>query len=152
MRYQVTIRGVSPIIHHNGAAGLDTRSPAKLEIAEISRKKGSNRTVADDQRLIELECQNSLWLNQGGAPEIPVGALRACIENGARKLKQGTQVREGLIITDSDFEYDRERYGCQGRRHCGPLGRRKSGPPGWWQLAGQGELRGESVNGSRAWC
>ena len=55
MRYQVTIRGVSPLITHNGAAGLDTRSPANVEKAEIARKKGSNRTATDDERIKELE-------------------------------------------------------------------------------------------------
>ena len=112
MRYRILIRGVSPIIHHNGAAGLDTRSPAKLEISEITRKTGSNRTVADDQRLVELECQNSLWLDESGAPAIPEGAVRSCIEQSARKLRQGSQVREGLIVTETHFAYDMQRYGC----------------------------------------
>ncbi len=44
MRYEVTIKSVEPIIHHSGYAGLDTGSPAKREIAEIAKKRGSNRT------------------------------------------------------------------------------------------------------------
>ena len=112
MQYRITIRGLAPgIIMHNGASGLDTRSPAKIEMAEISRKKGSNRTVADDSRLHELECQVSLWLDEGGSPAIPSGAIRACIEQGARKLRQGPQVREGLIVVGTEFSYDVERYG-----------------------------------------
>ena len=108
MRYRITIRGLAPIIHHNGAAGLDTRSPANLEKAAIARKKGSNRTEADDDRLRELECQTSLWLDGSGAPTIPPAALRACIEEAARKLKQGPQVREGLIVEGvEEFRYDR---------------------------------------------
>lgn len=108
MQYRITIKGTSPIIMHNGAAGLDTRSPAKLEIAEITRKKGSNRTEADDQRLYELECQVSLWLDEEGAPTIPPAAVRANIEKSARKLKQGPQVREGLIVLSTQFEWDRK--------------------------------------------
>ena len=111
MDYEIRIEGVSPIIMRNGASGLDTRSAAKLEIAEISRKRGSNRTVADDARLAELECQVSLWLDEDRAPEIPKEAIRAMIEESARKLKQGPQVREGLTVTGSTFEYDRDRYG-----------------------------------------
>ena len=112
MRYEVTITGLSPLITHNGAAGLDTRSPANVEKAEIARKKGSNRTIADDERLRFLECQTSLWLNQGGAPTVPEGAIRACIETGARKLKQGPQVREGLVVERVEsFDYDRETLG-----------------------------------------
>lgn len=111
MQYQITIRGVSPIIQNNGAAGLDTRSPANLEIAEITKKTGSNRTVPDDKRLVELECQRSLWLDSTGTVEIPVGAIRSCVESAARKLRQGAQVREGLIVIESSFDYDRSRYG-----------------------------------------
>ena len=112
MRYRIKIRGTSGLIHHNGAAGLDTRSPAKQEIADISRRKGGNRTVSDDARLAELECQVSLWLDDGGAPTIPEGAIRSVIETGARKRKQGPQVREGLIVEAVErFDYDRDALG-----------------------------------------
>ena len=107
MLYQIKIKGKTPIIMHNGAAGLDPRSPANLEKKEIARKKGSNRTATDDARLAELECQTSLWLNEKGSPTIPAAAIRATIEKGARKLKQGPQVREGLIVDSIDvFHYD----------------------------------------------
>ena len=120
MRYRVTLTGVSPIIMHNGAAGLDTRSPAKLEIASITKKRGSNRTEADDLRLIELECQNALYLDHDGRPTLPAAAIRAAIETGARKSKQGPQVREGLVVECVDaFEYDAKRYG----RTVGELGK-----------------------------
>ena len=88
---------------HNGAAGLDKRSPANIEKAELASKKGSNRTESDDRRIQELEAQTSLWLDRGGAPTIPEAALRAAIENGARKLKQGPQVREGLVVESVPF-------------------------------------------------
>lgn len=111
MQYTVIIKGIRPLIMHNGAAGLDARSPANLEKAEITRKRGSNRTVSDDERLFELECQTSLWLDAGGAPTIPPAAIRSMIETAARKQKQGPQVREGLIVDEVlSFDYDRERY------------------------------------------
>lgn len=113
MRYEVTITGLSPLITHNGAAGLDTRSPANVEKAEIARKKGSNRTISDIERLKELECQLALYLDKSGAPTLPEGAIRACIETGARRLKQGTQVREGLVVERvASFDYDRETLGA----------------------------------------
>lgn len=108
MRYQITIRGTSPLIQHNGAAGLDTRSPANLEKAAIAKKRGSNRTESDDLRLRELETQTSLWLNGDGQPTVPEAALRAVIEGAARKRKQGPQVREGLVVEKVvSFHYDR---------------------------------------------
>lgn len=97
---------------HNGSAGLDTRSPANLEKAEITRKKGSNRTESDDARLRELETLTSFWLDSSDAPTIPATAIRRCIETAARKLRQGPQVREGLIVDEIlAFDYDRARYG-----------------------------------------
>ena len=106
-KFEVTIKGISPIIMHDGAKGLDNRSPAKVEIAEISKKRGTNLTVVEEERRRELECQVSIWEKEG-KPTIPETAIRACIENGARKLKQGPQVREGMIVDHvKTFEYDR---------------------------------------------
>ena len=107
MKYTIELVGKTPLIMHNGATGLDTRSPENIEKTEISRKKGSNRTEADDARLRELECQMSLWTDNEGRPTIPPGALRATIETGAKKLKQGPQVREGLLVERiTEFRYD----------------------------------------------
>lgn len=109
--FQVKVKGEQPLIMHSGEAGLDTRSPANLEKAEIAKKRGSNRTASDEARLQELECQTSLWLDEGGAPTIPVGAVRRMIENAARKTKQGGDVREGLIVTAVKFDYDIKKLG-----------------------------------------
>ena len=111
MRLEFTLAGVSPILMHNGAAGLDTRSAVSREIAAIAKKSGGNRTEIDEQRLRELECQRSLYLDAGGRPTLPEAALRAMIEAGARKTKQGPLVREGLMIESVTFGYDVERYG-----------------------------------------
>ena len=112
MRYRVTLSGTSPLIVHNGAAGLDTHSPVKREIARITAKKGTNRTETDELRLVELECINALYLDAAGRPTFPAAAVRACIERAARKQKQGGSVREGLIVSSVDaFDYDEGRYG-----------------------------------------
>ena len=63
-----SFRGLSPLVCRNGAAGLDTRSPANIEKGEITRKKTSDRTEVDDVRLRELECLTTLYLDEGGAP------------------------------------------------------------------------------------
>ena len=111
MLFNVEIRGVRPIIHHSGA-GLDPKLPANIEKSDLTRKLASNRTEAEESRIAELECQLSLWLDGNGEPTIPAAALRSCIETAARKLRQGPQVREGLIVSEvQDFFYDRERYG-----------------------------------------
>ena len=110
--FQVDIRGTTPLIMHNGSTGLDSTHPANIEKAEITRKRGSNRTVSDEARLKELECQTSLWLDQKGEPEIPVGAFRRMLENAARKSKEDAAVREGLQVVAIDFNYDRKELGA----------------------------------------
>ena len=110
MLYDVRIDGTAPIIHHS-SAGVDPLLPISIEIKEITSKRGSNRTVADDQRLRHLETVRSLWLDADGRPAIPQSAVRALIETGAKKLRQGSQVREGLVVVSTHFSYDVETYG-----------------------------------------
>ena len=111
MRLEFTLAGVTAIIMHNGAAGLDTRSALSRQIAAITAKRGGNRTVVDDEELWKLECRRSLYLDAGGRPTLPEAALRRMIENGARKTRQGPLVREGLMIESVTFRYDTDRYG-----------------------------------------
>ena len=111
MRLEFTLAGVSPIIMHNGAAGLDTRSAVSREIAAIAAKAGGNRTEVDDKRLRQLECQRSLYLGADGRPTVPEAALRSLIEAAARKTKQGPLVREGLMIEGVRFRYNVKLYG-----------------------------------------
>lgn len=109
MLYRTELIGDSPLIMHS-AAGLDPTTAISREINEITKKRGTNRTEADELRLKELECQRSFWL-ESDEPTVPHSAIRAAIEKGARKLKQGPLVREGLIVQSTAFEFDRERYG-----------------------------------------
>ena len=111
MRLEFTLAGVTPILMHNGAAGLDTGSPLSREIAAITAKKGGNRTAVDERRLRALECQRSLYLGADGRPTLPEAALRKMIEISARKTRKGTLVREGLIVESVRFHYNVKRYG-----------------------------------------
>lgn len=111
MRLEFALTGVSPILFHNGAAGLDTGSPLSREIAALAAKKAGDRTDVDDRRLRELECRRSFYLDDDGMPTLPEAALRTVIEGSARKRKQGPLVRGGLMIERVAFRYDVERYG-----------------------------------------
>jgi hypothetical protein len=111
MLFDVEIRGLRPIIHHSGT-GIDPKHPANIEKSALARITASNRTEDDEARLAELECQVALWLDEDGRPTIPAAALRSCIETAARRLRQGPQVREGLVVDRvHEFRYDVDRYG-----------------------------------------
>ncbi len=117
MLYRITIKGTEPLLQHNGAANLDTRSPLNQERSEIVRRLRSDRTASDEARLSELDCQLALWLDDNGRPTIPKAALRTMLETSAKKLKQGPRVREGLMVTAVEaFEYDTKQYGTTRKR------------------------------------
>ena len=109
MHYFLRLVGESPILHRNAASSLDTSSPASRAITELARKR--SRTESEHEQLRELECQRSLWLSDDGRPMIPRAALRACIEGAARRAKEGPGVRSGLVVDDTRFHFDIERYG-----------------------------------------
>ena len=103
--------GLRPLIMHS-ATGLDPSLPANIEKKEITAKKGANRTEADNARLRELETLTAFWLDSYDRLVIPPAAFRSCVEKAARKLRQGPQVREGLIVTKCvEFHYDVKKYG-----------------------------------------
>ena len=110
MLHHFEIEGTSPIIH-NSANGLDPLLPINIEKAAITSKRGSNLTEADIERLRQLETSVSIWFDDQGRPTIPPANIRALLEASARKLRQGPQVREGLIVVSSLFHYDVEVYG-----------------------------------------
>lgn len=109
MLYIAKIVGESGLLQHS-SAGLDPTDPRSVEINEITKKRGTNRTESDELRLKELECERALWLYEG-KPTIPHAAIRATIEKAARTLKQGPLVRSGLIVQSVEFEFDEGRHG-----------------------------------------
>ena len=112
MIYAIRLEGTSGLLMHSAVGSMDTRAPANVEKHAIARRKASDRTEADEERMAELECQAGLWLDDDNHPTIPAAALRAVIETSARKLKQGPQVREGLVVDRVlKFEYDEDALG-----------------------------------------
>ena len=118
MLFKCRIEGTSPIIMHS-TAGLDPRSPWNIEKSEIAKKRGSNRTEVDDARLRELETLSGLYLDDRERPTIPGRMIRAALEGGARKIKEGPLVREGVVVRSVDkFEYDVRKYGRDLKSLC----------------------------------
>ena len=109
---KITVKGLESLIMHNGVAGLDPKSEFSIEIAALAAKKGKNKTQTDIDRIAELECQRSLWLDESGEPTIPPGAFRGSIETAARKFRQGPLVREGLVVQKvHPLVFNKDRYG-----------------------------------------
>ena len=110
MFYDVRISGETALIQHS-AEGILPGNPITKEIKAITAKRGTNRTESDDARLYQLETINSLWRDKDTI-QVPAQAVRACIEEAARKTKQGPNVREGMVVLETTFTYDVGRYGA----------------------------------------
>ena len=110
MDIRITIKGLSPLLMHNGQAVLG-QGTDDGEIQRITDKPKKSWTEADFAVLQSEECKQALWLDKEGRPTIPTSAIRSCIEQAARKSKEGPSVREGLCIVSSEFIYDVKRYG-----------------------------------------
>lgn len=102
MRYRIQLTGEESLIQHSGS-GIDPESDINKEIAKLASKAASKRTPTENIRIRELETIKSLWIDASGLPTIPPAAIRSCIENAARKTKEGPNVREGLIVTRTAF-------------------------------------------------
>ena len=109
--YEARIAGDSPIIMHSGARCLAEDSPIKDAIASLAKVTASKRTPEQRTELKRLESLNSLWLTDDGRIEVPAAAIRATIENAARKSKDGPAVREGLLVIATAFDWNRVAYG-----------------------------------------
>ncbi len=110
MLYDVRIEGETAIIQHS-SDGLLPGNPFTKEIQTITSRRGTNRTESDDARLRQLETLNSLW-REGDTVTVPPQAIRACIEDAARKTREGPDVRGGLVVLETTFTYDVNRYGA----------------------------------------
>ena len=105
----VTITGLSDLLVHNVEYSLNPRNPWSKEVNVIAKKRGTNKTTDDMERMQFLQTKMSLWYKEGSdysKLEIPPRVLRAAIEEGARKVRQGPLVREGLVVSEcTDFTY-----------------------------------------------
>ena len=111
MQYRITIQGETPLITHDVIAGLDVTSDANAEKSVLARKRAATRTESDEARIRELDCYVSIWTTESGEIGVPRRALRAMLEASAKTLRQGSQVRQGLQVLASAFQYDKARYG-----------------------------------------
>lgn len=104
----IKIKGLNDLIVHSVEHSLNPRNQWSKELSALAKKKGTNKTIDVIEKMAYLETKRSLWYadDEYTTLEIPPRVLRAVIEAGARKVKAGPQVREGLMVTECiDFSY-----------------------------------------------
>lgn len=91
------IRGVSPLLMHNGQLA-NPLNKFSQQMKQISGKR--NKTDADFMELAKLEWYGSLYL-QDGAPCVPGEVLEAAFIEAARKSRKGKQAQASVICPNN---------------------------------------------------
>jgi hypothetical protein len=102
-RYQVTIRGIRPLIIHSDK-GLDPKHPLVLRAKEIQANK---RTKDLDENVAEMEWLKYAVSFYGGlndAPAIPIDNVLKCIQEAGFSVKRtgAKEVASGVDIAEDD--------------------------------------------------
>lgn len=103
----VTIRGVRPLLMHNG----DLADPMNRCAKEIKRLTGSGKrgTDSDDKEIqkARLEFEGGLWLGVDGLPCVPGDAIDSMIAGkkwgAARLIRMGEPMRRAVRCVDTDI-------------------------------------------------
>lgn len=99
----LTFTGVSPLLMHSGRMA-DPLDPQAIALAAVTSKR--IKTLADHERIAELEWHGSLWLD-GMRPCLPCEAIEAAFTDGAKTRKKGMAARAGLVVnTSALLEYE----------------------------------------------
>lgn len=99
-----TIKGVAPLLMHNGLLA-DPLRPIVKEIKKISSKR--KKTDADYEEMARLEWMGSLYVNEKGRLIIPGEVIKAMLIDAAKKNKLGKTFKSSVFcFEDPQLEYD----------------------------------------------
>ena len=98
---QVTIRGVRPLIMHNGQLADPTNQWTK-NLKELTGKPSKDKTEQDHYLIARCEWFGGLYLDEETStyPVIPADNIQRMIILGARKSKKGKQAEAGVDVFD----------------------------------------------------
>ena len=94
---EVTIKGASPMLLHNGQTSNPLNKYTR-QLKTISRKR--NKTDEDIEALAKIEFMAGLYLNPKGEYILPGHNLEAAMLEGAKKNKNGRLVQGGAFVTE----------------------------------------------------
>jgi hypothetical protein len=95
MRFSLHIKGTGPLIMHNGRLA-DPDDPATEALAELTSVR--NKTKEIRQLISDAEFRGSLYWDPDAGPYIPGDNIWRSIYDGAKKSKNGENIKQGLII------------------------------------------------------
>ena len=94
---KLTIKGVSPLLLHNGQTANPLNKYAR-QLKAISGKR--NKTDEDMEAIAKIEFLAGLYLGAKGEYVLPAHNLEAVMLEGAKKNKNGRLVQGGAFISE----------------------------------------------------
>ncbi len=92
---QITIKGLTPLIMHNGRLS-DPLDDATQALAKLTSKK--KKTVDDHKAVSKCEWYGGLYVDDDGEPCLPGEVIEAALVEGAKKYKLGKVAKGGIIV------------------------------------------------------
>jgi len=93
MKVQLTLVGTAPLLMSNQRAA-DPLDPMVKEYKAIYAKR--KKTDEDHQQLSDLEFLMRIYHDEEMGPYLPALNIKRCIQDGAKRTRQGQTVDEGL--------------------------------------------------------
>ena len=93
----VKIRGVSPLLMHNGQTA-DPLNKFSKQLKAVSGKR--KKTDEDYAEMSRIEWHAGLYVNEGGNAIIPSTLIEASILDGAKKSKLGKAFKSAVFVND----------------------------------------------------
>lgn len=94
---KVSIRGVSPLLMHNGQTA-DPTNKFSRQLKAVSGKR--KKTDEDYLEMSRIEWHAGLYVNDKGVLVIPSTILEASILEGAKKSKLGKTFKSAVFVND----------------------------------------------------
>lgn len=91
----ITIKGLTPLIMHNGQLA-DPLNAATKALSRLTSKK--KKTDDDHLEVRKCEWYGGLYVDEKGAPCLPGEVIEAALVEGAKKFKLGKMTKGGVIV------------------------------------------------------
>lgn len=91
----VTIRGVSPLIMHNGQLA-DPLNEHTQALARLTSKR--KKTLDDHREIGRVEWMGGLYLDEKLRPCLPGEVIEGALVSGAKKFKLGKDAKSGIVV------------------------------------------------------
>lgn len=91
----VTIRGISPLIMHNGQLA-DPLNEHTQALARLTSKR--RKTVDDHKEIGRVEWLGGLYLDEKLRPCLPGEVIEGALVSGAKKFKLGKDAKSGIVV------------------------------------------------------